>query len=373
MNKPERLPIIQIQNVSKRFGPLTAVDKVSLDILAGEFFVLLGPSGCGKTTLLRMLAGFELPDEGRILIDGVDMAKVPPNKRPVNMVFQSYAIFPHMTVADNVAYGLTLQKVNRGEIADRVNEALNLVSLGGLDARMPDQLSGGQRQRVALARSLVMRPKVLLLDEPLSALDAKLRLQMQMELSDLQDEVGITFVTVTHDQDEALSMACRIGVMNKGEVAQLASPSDLYEFPASRFVADFIGTVNLFEGQLIVDEPDRAVAVCREVGRIHINHGVTGPHDALIWVAIRPEKIGMAKPGTYRGRPDVPEGHNLTEGRIKSMSYLGDITLYAVILDNGRLMHVSRPNISRTDQEDFTWDDRVTLHWHGSSPVVLLA
>ncbi len=369
----EKPAIIQIQNVTKRFGPMTAVDRVSLDILAGEFFVLLGPSGCGKTTLLRMLAGFELPDEGRILIDGQDMARVPPNKRPVNMVFQSYAIFPHMTVADNVAYGLRIARTDKSEIPDRVNEALQLVSLGGLDARMPDQLSGGQRQRVALARSLVMRPKVLLLDEPLSALDAKLRAQMQFELSDLQDEVGITFVTVTHDQDEALSMACRIGVMNKGEIAQLATPSDLYEFPASRFVADFIGTVNLFEGQLVVDEPDHAVADCPEAGRIFIDHGVSGPHDALIWVAIRPEKIGMAKPGSYKGRRDVPAGHNIAHGMIKSMSYLGDITLYAVKLDNGRMMQVSRPNLSRTDQEDFTWDDQVTLHWHGSSPLVLLA
>jgi spermidine/putrescine ABC transporter ATP-binding subunit len=366
-------PLIRIENVTKRFGALAAVDRVSLDIVAGEFFVLLGPSGCGKTTLLRMLAGFELPDEGRILIDGVDMARVPPNQRPVNMVFQSYAVFPHMSVADNVAYGLKIARTDKSEIRDRVEDALALVKMQDYSARMPDQLSGGQRQRVALARSLVMRPKVLLLDEPLSALDAKLRTQMQFELADLQDEVGITFVTVTHDQDEALSMACRIAVMNKGEIAQLASPSDLYEFPANRFVADFIGTVNLFEGQLVVDQPGHAVADCPEVGRIYIDHGVTGPHDAPLWVAVRPEKIAMAKPGTYAGRADVPADHNVTHGIIKSMSYLGDITLYEVRLDNGRILHVSRPNRSRTDQEAFTWDDLVTLHWHGSSPVVLLA
>jgi spermidine/putrescine ABC transporter ATP-binding subunit len=365
--------IIRVENVTKRFGPVIAVDRVSLDIVAGEFFVLLGPSGCGKTTLLRMLAGFELPDEGRILIDGQDMARVPPNKRPVNMVFQSYALFPHMNVAENVAYGLKIAKTARAEIADRVDEALKLVKMDGFAARAPDQLSGGQRQRVALARSLVMRPKVLLLDEPLSALDAKLRAQMQFELSDLQDEVGITFVTVTHDQDEALSMACRIGVMNKGEIAQLATPSDLYEFPANRFVADFIGTVNLFEGQLIVDQADQAVADCPEIGRIFIDHGVTGPHDAPIWIAIRPEKIGMSKPGTFSGRRDVPADHNIAHGMIRSMSYLGDITLYEVKLAGERIMHVSRPNLSRTDQEQFTWDDPVTLHWHGSSPVVLLA
>jgi spermidine/putrescine transport system ATP-binding protein/putrescine transport system ATP-binding protein len=253
-----KTPIIQIRNVSKRFGKVTAVDNVSLDIRAGEFFVLLGPSGCGKTTLLRMIAGFELPTEGQILIDGQDMSLVPPNKRPVNMVFQSYAVFPHMNVTDNVGYGLRIAGVSKGEIRDRVAEALELVKLGGFEDRMPDQMSGGQRQRVALARSLVMRPKVLLLDEPLSALDAKLRAQMQFELADLQDKVGITFVTVTHDQDEALSMASRVAVINKGEVAQLAPPSDLYEYPANRFVADFVGSVNIIEGTLTLDEPDKA-------------------------------------------------------------------------------------------------------------------
>jgi ABC-type Fe3+/spermidine/putrescine transport system ATPase subunit len=253
-----KTPIIQIRGVSKRFGKVTAVDNISLDILAGEFFVLLGPSGCGKTTLLRMIAGFEMPTEGQIIIDGQDMSLVPPNKRPVNMVFQSYAVFPHMNVTDNVGYGLRIAGVAKSEIKDRVAEALELVKLGGFDDRMPDQMSGGQRQRVALARSLVMRPKVLLLDEPLSALDAKLRAQMQFELSDLQDKVGITFVTVTHDQDEALSMASRVAVINKGEVAQLAPPSDLYEYPVNRFVADFVGSVNIFEGKLTLDEPDKA-------------------------------------------------------------------------------------------------------------------
>ena len=234
-------PIIEIRNVSKRFGKVTAVDNISLDIRAGDFFVLLGPSGCGKTTLLRMIAGFEMPTEGQIIIDGQDMSLVPPNKRPVNMVFQSYAVFPHMNVTDNVGYGLRISGISKAETRDRVAEALELVKLGGFEDRMPDQMSGGQRQRVALARSLVMRPKVLLLDEPLSALDAKLRAQMQFELADLQDKVGITFVTVTHDQDEALSMASRVAVINKGEVAQLAPPSDLYEYPANRFVADFVG------------------------------------------------------------------------------------------------------------------------------------
>jgi spermidine/putrescine ABC transporter ATP-binding subunit len=364
--------IIQIRNVTKRFGNMVAVDDVSLDIMRGEFFVMLGPSGCGKTTLLRMIAGFELPTEGQILIDGQDMAGVPPNKRPVNMVFQSYAVFPHMSVLDNVGYGLKIAGVAKGEIRQRAEESLALVKLDGLGERMPDQLSGGQRQRVALARSLVMRPKVLLLDEPLSALDAKLRAQMQFELAELQDNVGITFVTVTHDQDEALSMASRIGVINKGQVAQLATPSDLYEYPANRFVADFIGSVNIFEGRLTIDEPERAVVDCPEIGRIYLNHGVTGPHEATVWAAIRPEKITLCKPGEAVGR-DAPEGHNIAEGTIKGMSYLGDCTLYEVALASGRMIRVSRANLSRFDQEDFTWDDKVSLCWHPSSPVVLLA
>ncbi len=365
-------PIISIRNVTKRFGQLAAVDDVSLDIMKGEFFVLLGPSGCGKTTLMRMIAGFELPTQGQILIDGQDMVGVPPNKRPVNMVFQSYAVFPHMTVTDNVAYGLKIAGTSGAEIKTRVTEALELVKLDGLGARKPDQLSGGQRQRVALARSLIMRPKVLLLDEPLSALDAKLRAQMQFELAELQDEVGITFVTVTHDQDEALSMAGRIAVINKGQIAQLATPTDLYEFPANRFVADFVGSVNLFEGKLTVDEPERAVVDCPEVGKIYLNHGVTGPHEAAVWVAVRPEKITLCKAGQAKS-VEAPDGHNIAHGQIKGMSYLGDCTLYEIKLESGRMIRVSRANLSRWDQEDFTWDDKVSLSWHPNSPVVLLA
>jgi spermidine/putrescine ABC transporter ATP-binding subunit len=368
----DQTPIISIRNVTKRFGNMVAVDNVSLDIVPGEFFVLLGPSGCGKTTLLRMIAGFELPTEGQILIDGQDIANVPPNKRPVNMVFQSYAVFPHMSVSDNVAYGLKIAGVAKDDIRDRVEESLGLVKLDGLGTRMPDQLSGGQRQRVALARSLVMRPKVLLLDEPLSALDAKLRAAMQFELSDLQEQVGITFVTVTHDQDEALSMASRIAVINKGQVAQLAGPSDLYEYPANRFVADFIGSVNIFEGRLSIDEPERAVVDCPEVGKIYLNHGVTGPHEATVWAAIRPEKMTLCKPGEAVAR-DAPEGHNVAHGQIKGMSYLGDCTLFEIKLDSGRMIRVSRANLSRSDQEEFTWDDKVSMHWHPSSPVVLQA
>jgi spermidine/putrescine ABC transporter ATP-binding subunit len=370
-------PIIQIRGVTKRFGKMAAVDNVSLDIMAGEFFVLLGPSGCGKTTLLRMIAGFELPTEGQILIDGQDMAGIPPNKRPVNMVFQSYAVFPHLNVTDNVGYGLKIAGVSRADIKSRVEESLELVKLGGFGDRMPDQMSGGQRQRVALARSLVMRPKVLLLDEPLSALDAKLRAQMQFELADLQDKVGITFVTVTHDQDEALSMASRVAVINKGDVSQLASPSDLYEYPANRFVADFVGSVNIFEGKLTVDEKDRAVVDCPDVGKIYMDHGVTGAHESQVWVAIRPEKMLLHVPGKgdaiKAAAKDAPEGHNLARGVIKGMSYLGDSTLFEIELESGRMVRVRRGNLSRTDQHDFTWDDKVSMHWTSASPVVLLA
>ncbi len=372
-------PIISIRNVTKRFkgAPSPAVDDVSLDIMPGEFFVLLGPSGCGKTTLLRMIAGFEIPTEGQILIDGQDMALVPPNKRPVNMVFQSYAVFPHMTVAQNVGYGLKIARMPSDEIDTRVREALELVKLDGLAGRRPDQLSGGQRQRVALARSLIMRPKVLLLDEPLSALDAKLRAQMQFELADLQDEVGITFITVTHDQDEALSMAGRIAVMNKGDIAQLATPSDLYEFPANRFVADFVGSVNIFEGTLTLDEPDRAAVDCPGLGKVYLNHGVTGAHGSQVWIALRPEKLYLHVPGEGKAvreaARDAPEGHNFARGTIKGMSYLGDITLYEIRLESGAMIRVSRPNLSRRDQEDFTWDDRVSMHWRADSPVVLLS
>jgi spermidine/putrescine transport system ATP-binding protein/putrescine transport system ATP-binding protein len=368
----EKQPVISIRNITKRFGNMVAVDDVSLDILEGEFFVLLGPSGCGKTTLLRMLAGFEMPSEGQILIGGQDMAGVAPNRRPVNMVFQSYAVFPHMSVTDNVAYGLKIAGLEKSEIRHRVDEALELVSLGGLGTRMPDQLSGGQRQRVALARGLVMRPKVLLLDEPLSALDAKLRAQMQFELAELQDNVGITFVTVTHDQDEALSMASRIAVMNKGDIAQLAEPSDLYEHPANRFVADFIGSVNIFEGKLTVDEPEQAMVDCPELGRVFLNHGVTGAHETTVWVALRPEKITMLPAGRAKAK-DSPAGTNIAQGQIKGMSYLGDVTIYDIRLDSGRSIRVSRPNLSRWDQDEFSWDDKVSLHWHPSSPVVLLS
>jgi spermidine/putrescine transport system ATP-binding protein len=369
--------IISFENVSKRFDKVVAVDDVTLQIPEGEFFALLGPSGCGKTTLLRMLAGFETPSEGRILIDGKDIVADPPNRRPVNMVFQSYAVFPHMSVSDNVAYGLKMDGVADPERATRVEEALELVKLGGYGPRKPDQLSGGQRQRVALARALVKRPRVLLLDEPLSALDAKLRDQMRSELTQLQEKVGITFIMVTHDQDEALAIATRCAVMHRGLLKQVATPADLYEFPNSRFVADFVGSVNMFEGVLEVDQPNHAKVKVKEFDApVYLDHGVTGAKGANVWVALRPEKIEMHK--KPEGAPpmkmeDAPEGANVVAGIVRDIVYLGSETIYEVEIEGGRRVKTFRSNLTRYDQEDFTWDEPVWLAWHACSPAVLLS
>jgi spermidine/putrescine ABC transporter ATP-binding subunit len=369
--------IIRFENVTKRFGKVIAVDNVSLAIEEGEFFALLGPSGCGKTTLLRMLAGFETPSEGRILIDGEDISRTPPNRRPVNMVFQSYAVFPHMSVADNVAYGLVVDGVAKPERDRRVEEALELVKLEGYGARKPDQMSGGQRQRVALARALVKRPRVLLLDEPLSALDAKLREAMRSELTQLQEKVGITFLIVTHDQDEALAMASRCAVMNRGLLQQVATPSDLYEFPNSRIVADFIGQVNMFEGRLAIDEPHQAVVHSSELPTpVFLDHGVSGARGATVWVALRPEKIELHKRAEAGAPPtmdDAPEHHNVAAGVIRHLTYLGSESVYDVELPGGRMVRTLRSNLTRWDQEDFTWDEPVWLSWHACSPAVLLS
>lgn len=357
-------PYVRISQVTKKYGEFEAVHQVSLDIDQGEIFCLLGGSGCGKTTLLRMLAGFEVPTAGSILIDGVDVTDVPPYERPVNMMFQSYALFPHMTVAQNVAFGLRQDGVPAEQLRARVQEMLALVQLDGYDKRKPHQLSGGQRQRVALARALVKRPKLLLLDEPLGALDKKLRERTQFELVNLQEKLGVTFVIVTHDQEEAMTLATRIGVMRAGEILQVGSPNDIYEFPNSRYVADFIGSVNLFDGTLVVDEPDHCRIRCPNLGaEICVDHGVSSAPDAMISVALRPEKIRLT-----RERPDQLD--NVVQGTVSGIAYLGDSTRLLVQLATGLQLQVTRPNFDRHD-ERLDYDEVVWASWGASSPVVV--
>jgi putrescine transport system ATP-binding protein len=362
---PRTEPYIRIDDVSKKFGEFTAVDDVSLRIYRGEIFCLLGGSGCGKTTLLRMLAGFETPSDGRIFIDGQDMAGVPPYKRPVNMMFQSYALFPHMTVEQNVAFGLKQEGTPKAELTQRVNEMLALVKLQDFAKRKPHQLSGGQRQRVALARSLIKRPKLLLLDEPLGALDKKLREHTQFELVNLQERLGVTFVVVTHDQEEAMTLATRIGVMNQGRIVQVGTPHEIYEFPNTRFTAEFIGNVNMFEGRVVEDEPDHVLIDSAELGTsIYIGHGISTAPEAIVWVAVRPEKMIIT-------REPPNEKLNAAEGTVREIAYMGDMSIYLVQLDTGKTVRVTQPNTHRHADSPLTWEDRVWVSWHESSAVVV--
>jgi putrescine transport system ATP-binding protein len=362
---PDAKPYVRIDKVTKKFGDFVAVDDVSLDIFQKEIFCLLGASGCGKTTLLRMLAGFERPTSGRIFIDGVDMTAIPPYERPVNMMFQSYAVFPHMTVEQNVAFGLKQEGLARSEIAKRVAEMLDLVKLGQFSKRKPHQLSGGQRQRVALARSLVKKPKLLLLDEPLAALDKKLREHTQFELINIQETLGVTFIVVTHDQEEAMTLSTRVGLMNHGEIVQVGTPSEMYEYPNSRVVAEFIGQVNMFEGKLIEDEPSYVrIGTADLKVPIYVDHGVSSAPGATVWAALRPEKIQISR--------DKPaDADNWGSGIVRDIAYMGDVSIYLIKLDSGKVVRVTQPNIFRHADDRVTWDERVYVHWHATSPVVV--
>ncbi|QHQ37140.1 ABC transporter ATP-binding protein [Algicella marina] len=354
-------PFIRIRNITKRFGDFTAVDDVSLDIWRGELFCLLGGSGCGKSTLLRMLSGFETPTAGTIEIDGQDMSRVQPYARPTNMMFQSYALFPHMSVEKNVGYGLARDGLPKADVAARVEEMLKLVQLDGFAKRKPHQLSGGQRQRVALARSLVKKPKLLLLDEPLGALDKKLREETQFELMNIQDKLGVTFIVVTHDQEEAMTLSTRIGVMNAGKIVQVGEPRDIYERPGSRFVADFIGSVNIFEGEVEAAAPDFLRVRTAEGGLLVPPEGKYGARQKVA-VAVRPEKIRLSR--------EPVTADNRLEAVVEDYAYMGDCTVYKLRLASGRMLTVTATN--GFGAEPFTWDEPVHLGWPAAAGVVVV-
>jgi putrescine transport system ATP-binding protein len=358
-------PFIHVEGVTKKFGDFAAVNDVDLKIFKGELFALLGGSGCGKTTLLRMLAGFETPTAGRILIDGQDMAGIPPYERPVNMMFQSYALFPHMTVEKNIGYGLKHEKMSEAERRDRVRMLLDLVQLTPLGGRKPHQLSGGQRQRVALARALAKQPKLLLLDEPLGALDKKLREQTQFELMNIQDKVGVTFIVVTHDQEEAMTLATRIAVMDKGVIRQIGTPTDIYEFPTTRFVADFIGSINLLEGEVRSVKNGQAIVAC-PAGSISAPSANGIAKGARVTVAVRPEKITIE-----RKKPAA--AMNALHGTVVDLGYFGKDSLYRVRLDTGELIRVNHVNSARAGEKERVaqWEDKVWLAFAPSSAIVL--
>jgi len=364
---PSQTPLIEFHNVTKRFGEFTAIDNLSLKIYEQEFFALLGPSGCGKTTLMRMLAGFEQPTEGRITLDGKDLVAVPPNKRPVNMMFQSYALCPNLTVANNMAFGLKRSDMPPSEIGARVNEMLALVQLSKFGARKPHQISGGQRQRVALARALAKSPKLLLLDEPLAALDKKLREETQFELMDIQEKLGTTFVIVTHDQEEAMTVASRVAVMDHGKLEQVSTPEQIYEFPNSRYVADFIGDVNLIEGTIKSHKSGMCqVSWAEDFAPLLIAHVAALKNGTNCTFAIRPEKVevAMEKPR---------DAINAVQGRVLDIAYHGNLSTYHVELSNGQMIKAQVTNKERTGRRAFTWEDSIWVFWTAAAGVILTA
>jgi putrescine transport system ATP-binding protein len=364
------MPLLRIEGVAKRFGGFRAVDQLSLDIRAGEFFALLGPSGCGKTTLLRMLAGFETLDEGRILLGGKDIAQILPHQRPVNMMFQNYALFPHLSVRDNIAFGLKRAGMAPSAIHARVAEMVALVKLEGLEQRRPDQLSGGQKQRVALARALARRPQLLLLDEPLAALDKKLRESTQLELMELQRRLGMTFIVVTHDQEEAMTMAGRIGVMDAGRLEQVATPRELYEAPASRWVAEFVGDVNLFDGQVASRDAHRLTVATRDAGMLVVAEPRQPITKSAVSVAIRPEKVKLSRRGPATDGAGT-QAINRLEGIIADTTYLGGLTVYKLKLDNGTVVRSAVANTARLDMDAYRLGQRAVAWFSPDDCVVL--
>ena len=360
---PQTTGFLRTENLVKRFDDVVAVDDLSISIQKGEIFALLGSSGCGKSTLLRILAGFERPTAGRVFLNGVDITSLPPYERPINMMFQSYALFPHLNLWDNIAFGLKREGMPPEQIHTRVEEMLQLVQLSPYAKRKPHQLSGGQQQRVALARSLAKKPQLLLLDEPLGALDKKLRQRTQFELVNIIESVGVTVVMVTHDQEEAMTMASRIAVMSHGRVLQVGTPKEIYECPSNRFVADFIGNINLFDGHLSVDEHDRCEVTTAQ-GEVRIAHGIGGAIGMPLTVAVRPEKIYIAK-----ARPEVQV--NLFSGKVREIAYFGSYSSFVVEMADGRTVVITEPNGSRLENIDITWDDRVFFWWDEADPVVL--
>ena len=370
-NEPDTKPLIRFEGVTKTFGDFTAIDQLNLKIYEREFFALLGPSGCGKTTIMRMLAGFENPTSGNIMLGNDHLTDIAPHKRPVNMMFQSYALFPHMTVEQNIAFGLKQEKRPKAEIAERVEEMINLVQLNAFAKRKPHQLSGGQRQRVALARSLAKKPKLLLLDEPLGALDRKLREQTQFELMDIQEKLGLTFIIVTHDQEEAMTVASRIAVMDHGKIVQVATPSDIYEHPNSRYSASFLGDINIIEGHTAggcsVEDDVALMAWAEGQPDLRIRLRNDDPHPSAgqnVWFAIRPEKIRIQK--------EKPEdAANCVKGKVLDIAYTGTFSTYHVELETGQIIKSQEANVQHLSKRPITWEDEVYLHWRAGSGILL--